>query len=149
MSHGYRRWFHLRPGISLLLENYYLQENLVVENASNQPCTYLELGFNIFGYDPSLDFKTGQNFIQLALDTGEGSWKQWQAQERVLKLDIHIEYTLLKSLIFAHLDKLPTKFRDIIDKANDEEVDYWQVGRTTPKMQTILQQVLKIVHIKI
>ncbi|MBC1224513.1 helix-turn-helix transcriptional regulator [Nostoc sp. UCD121] len=142
MSHGYRRWFHLRPGISLLLENYYLQENLVVENASNQPCTYLELGFNIFGYDPSLDFKTGQNFIQLALDTGEGSWKEWQAQERVLKLDIHIEYTLLKSLIFAHLDRLPTKLRDIIDKANDEEVDYWQIGRTTPKMQNILQQVL-------
>jgi AraC family transcriptional regulator, transcriptional activator of the genes for pyochelin and ferripyochelin receptors len=142
MSHGYRHWFHLRPGISLLLEDYHLQENLVVKNSTNQPCTCLELGFNLFGYDHSIDFKTGQNFIQLALDSGEESWKEWQAQERVLKLDIHIEYTLFKSLIFAHLDQLPTKFRDIIDKANSEEVDYWQVGRTTPKMQTILQQVL-------
>jgi AraC-like DNA-binding protein len=45
-------------------------------------------------------------------------------------------------LIFAHLDKLPNKFRDIIDNANSEEVDYWQVSRTTPQMQTILQEIL-------
>ncbi|MEA5566047.1 hypothetical protein [Anabaena sp. UHCC 0399] len=91
-----------------------MQENLVVEICPTQPSTYLELGFNLLGHYPSMDLKRGQNFITLELDTGEACWKEWKAQERVLKLDIHIEYTLFKSLIFAHLDKLPTKFRDII-----------------------------------
>ncbi|AFY48006.1 DNA-binding domain-containing protein, AraC-type [Nostoc sp. PCC 7524] len=142
MSHGYRRWFHLHPGISLLVDDYKLQENLVVEICPTQPCTYLELGFNLLGHYPSMDLKRGQNFIGLELDTGEACWKEWEAQERVLKLDIHIEYSLFQSLIFLHLNTLPVNFRKLIEKANSDEMNYLQIGRTTPQMQTILQQIL-------
>jgi hypothetical protein len=51
ISHGYRRWLYLRPGISVLLEKYNLQENLVIEYLPHQPSNYLELGFHILGHD--------------------------------------------------------------------------------------------------
>jgi AraC family transcriptional activator of pyochelin receptor len=142
ISHGYRRWLYLRPGISLLLEKYNLQENLVIEYSPHQPYTCLELGFHILGRDPHLDLRTGQNFISLELDPGESSWKEWQAQEEFLKLDIHIEYALFESLVFDYLDKMPADFRQIIENANSGEMNYLQIGRTTPQMQTILQQIL-------
>jgi AraC-like DNA-binding protein len=141
ISHGYRRWFHLRPGISLLVEDYKLRENLVVETSANQLTTYLELGFSLLGHSSGIDIKSGQNFISLELDTGESNWQEWQAQERILKLDIHIEYSLLESLIFPYLNKLSVNFREIIEKKNNE-INYCQVGSTTPEMQTILWQIL-------
>ncbi len=143
ISHGYRNWFHLRPGISLLVEDYKLQENLVVETSRTQSFTSLELGFSICGQSCDNNISSGQNFIWLDSDTDadEVNTKEWQAQERILKLDIHIEYSLFESLVLSHLDKLPDKFLDIIEKTNID-TDYFQVGRTTPQMQTILRQIL-------
>lgn len=143
ISHGCRNWFHLRPGISLLVEDYKLQENLVVEASPTQTCTSLELGFNIFGHSCNTNIYSGQNFISLDLDknTDEINRKKWQAQERILKLDIHIEYSLFESLVSSHLDKLPDNFQNVFDKTNIEP-NYFQVGRTTPQMQTTLQQIL-------
>ncbi|MEO1377182.1 MAG: AraC family transcriptional regulator [Cyanobacteria bacterium J06635_10] len=143
ISHGYRNWFHLRPGISLLVEDYKLQENLVVETSPTQACTSLELGFSIFGHSCNTNIHSGKNFIWLDFDTDtdEINTREWQAQERILKLDIHIEYSLFESLVSSHLDKLPDNFQDIFDKTNIEP-NYFQVGRTTPQMQTILQQIL-------
>ncbi len=141
ISHGYRRWFHLRPGISLLIEDYNLQENLIVETCHTQPYMFLELGFSLFGHNPGVNLRTGQNFVSLEIDSGESDYKEWQAQKRILKLDIHIEYSLFKSLILSHLDKLPVNLRNIIEKANDE-INYLHVGSTTVQMQTILRQIL-------
>ncbi|NJN13500.1 MAG: helix-turn-helix transcriptional regulator [Richelia sp. RM2_1_2] len=143
ISHGRRLWFHLRPGISLLIEDYKLQENLVIETSPTQSCTCLELGFSIFGHGCGININSGQNFISLDLDTyaDEGNTKEWQAQERILKLDIHIEYSLFESLVLSPNDKLPDNFRNIIDKTNSD-TNYFQVGRTTPQMQTILRQIL-------
>ncbi len=141
ISHGYRRWLHLRPGISLLIDDYHLQENLVVENSQTQPCTFLELGFSILGHNAGVDLRKGQNFVALEVDTGEGGWTEWQAQERILKLDIHIEYSLFENLVLSYLDKLPINFREIIEQANSD-INYLEIGRTTPQMQTILQQIL-------
>jgi AraC family transcriptional regulator, transcriptional activator of the genes for pyochelin and ferripyochelin receptors len=143
MSHGYRRWYHLRPGISILIEDYSLQENLVVETNQIQAGTCLELGFILFGSstDINVNIIPGQNFVLLELDTGEAGWKDWQAQERILKLDIHIEYSLFDSLILSHLEKLPANFIRIIEQAN-EDVYYLQISNTTPQMKTILHQIL-------
>ncbi len=143
ISHGSRNWFHLRPGISLLIENYKLQENLVVETSQDQSSTSLELGFSIFGHACGTNICPGQNFISLDLDTdADGTnTKEWLAQERILKLDIHIEYSLFESLVLSRNDELPENFQDIIDKTNID-TNYFQVGRTTPQMQTILRQVL-------
>jgi AraC-like DNA-binding protein len=85
---------------------------------------------------------TGQNFISLEIENGESSWKEWQAQKEFLKLDIHIEYALFESLVFDHIDKMPADFRQILENANSGEMNYLQIGRTTPQMQTILKQIL-------
>jgi AraC-like DNA-binding protein len=140
-SYGYRRWFHLRPGMSLLIEDYKLQENLVVETSQTQACTFLELGFSLLGNSANVNISSGQNFVSLELDTGEEFYNEWQAQERILKLDIHIEYSLFESLIFSHFEKVSVSLRTIIEQAN-KEVDYFQVKNTTPQAQTILRQIL-------
>ncbi|RUT07362.1 AraC family transcriptional regulator [Dulcicalothrix desertica PCC 7102] len=141
MSHGCRRWYHLRPGISILMEDYNLQENLVVETNQIQACTCLELGFSLLGSSTNSDISPGQNFVLLELDTGEADWKEWQAQERILKLDIHIEYSLFENLVFPHLEKLPANFIKIIEQA-DEDINYFQLSNTTPEIRTILHQIL-------
>ncbi|WP_414620455.1 helix-turn-helix domain-containing protein [Calothrix sp. CCY 0018] len=139
ISHGKRSWFNLRPGISLLVEDYKLQENLVVETTPTQPCTFLELGFGVFGNSYDTNLNSGQNFISLDSDTDESNTKEWQAQERILKVDIHIEYSLFESLVLSPNDKLPDNFQDVIKNV---DINYFQVGRTTPQMQTVLQQIL-------
>lgn len=141
ISYGSRRWFHLRPGISLLVEDYNLQENLVVETCQTQPYIFLELSFSLFGHNPSVNLRTGQNFVSLEIDTGESDYKEWLAQKKILKLDIHIEYSFFQGLILSHVDKLPVNLQNIIEKANDE-INYLQVGSTTVQMQTILRQIL-------
>ncbi|MGB3653782.1 MAG: AraC family transcriptional regulator, partial [Rivularia sp. (in: cyanobacteria)] len=105
--------------------------------------TSLELGFSIFGHACGTNICPGQNFISLDLDTDadETNTKEWLAQERILKLDIHIEYSLFESLVLSRNDKLPDNFQDIIDKTNID-TNYFQVGRTTPQMKTILRQIL-------
>ncbi|MBV6623054.1 MAG: helix-turn-helix transcriptional regulator [Rivularia sp. (in: Bacteria)] len=143
ISYGKRLWFHLRPGISLLIEDYKLQENLVVETSPSQACTCLELGFSLFGHACGTNIYSGQNFISLDLETdaNQVNTKEWLAQERILKLDIHIEYSLFENLVLSPNDKLLDNFQNIIDKTNID-VNYFQIGRTTPQMQSILQQIL-------
>lgn len=141
MSHGSRQWFHLRPGISLLVDDYHLREDLVIVTSPNQTCNYLELGFSIINHSGSADLRTGKNFVSLANDSGEIGYQEWEAQERLFKLDIHIEYSLLKSLIFPHLETLPINFKKLIEQ-DDSEISYFQIGRTTPQMQTILGQIV-------
>ncbi|MDY6900173.1 MAG: AraC family transcriptional regulator [Cyanobacteriota bacterium] len=139
ISYGCRSWFHLRPGISLLVEDYQLQENLVVETSPTQPCTFLELGFGVFGNSYDTNLNSGQNFISLDSDTDESNTKEWLAQERILKIDIHIEYSFFESLVLSYLDTLPDNFQDVIKNV---DINYFQVGRTTPQMQTVLHQIL-------
>ena len=138
ISHGKRSWFHLRPGISVLIEDYQLQENLIIETAPTQACTFLELGFGILGNSYDTNLNSGQNFISLDSDTDESNTKEWLAQERILKVDIHIEYSFFESLVLSYLHTLPDNFQDVIKNV---DTNYFQVGRTTPQMQTILQQI--------
>ncbi len=139
ISHGCRSWFNLRPGISLLVEDYKLQENLVIETSPTQPCTFLELGFGIFGNSYDTNLNSGQNFISLDSDTDESNIKEWLAQERILKIDIHIEYSFFESLVLSYLDTLPDNFQNVIKNV---DINYFQLGRTTPQMQTVLRQIL-------
>jgi AraC-like DNA-binding protein len=139
ISYGKRSWFHLRPEISLLVEDYKLQENLVVETSPTQPCTFLELGFGVFGNSYDTNLNSGQNFISLDSDTDESNTKEWLAQERILKIDIHIEYSFFESLVLSSNDTLPDHFQDVIKNV---DINYFQVGRTTLEMQTVLRQII-------
>lgn len=143
ISHGYRSWFHLRPGISLLVDDYTLNDNLIVTTSSSRPSsTYLELSFNIFGKNNNEAVQSGQDALFFSRDSGGENWIEWQSQKRILKLDIHIDYPLFQSYISNQMDLLPVSLRYAIENNNNRELDYLQVSNTTSQMQTILRQIL-------
>ncbi|AFY48002.1 DNA-binding domain-containing protein, AraC-type [Nostoc sp. PCC 7524] len=140
-SHGYRQWFHLRPGISLLTDNYQLNDDLIVEKISSPNCLWLELSFSIFGNNNNEDVYSGQNFLYVYRELGKAGYTKWQAQERILKFDIHIEYSQIQKLLAHQMDVLPLSFRQMFEK-NDDEPNYRNFGITTHEMQTVLRQIL-------
>ncbi|MBV6622428.1 MAG: helix-turn-helix transcriptional regulator [Rivularia sp. (in: Bacteria)] len=142
ISHGYRHWYHLRPGISLLVDDYTLNENLVIETSQGQASTCLELSFILLGKNSYEKVFAGQNALFLYEDSGERGWIELQAQEKLLKFDIHIEYSLFQSFITNQIDLLPVSLRDAIKNDDRRELDYLQISRTTPRMQTVLRQIL-------
>ncbi|MEM7715117.1 MAG: AraC family transcriptional regulator, partial [Cyanobacteria bacterium P01_A01_bin.68] len=142
ISHGYRRWFHLRPGISLLVEDYNLSENLVVETCKGELSSYLELSFSILGKNINENVQSGQNALLLCEDSSERDWIEFQAQKRIFKLDIHIEYQLFKSYMSNQMDLLPASLRDAIEKSDNRELHYRQINSTTSQMQTVLRQII-------
>jgi AraC family transcriptional regulator, transcriptional activator of the genes for pyochelin and ferripyochelin receptors len=73
-SRGYRRWFHLRPGITLLVDDYTLQEDLIVKTSSSQPSAFLELSFSLLGNNNNESVQSGQNALMLYQDSGQESW---------------------------------------------------------------------------
>jgi AraC-like DNA-binding protein len=141
MSHGYRQWFHLRPGISLLTDHYQLNDDLIVEKISAPNCLWLELSFSIFGNNNNEDVYSGQNFLYVYRELGKAGYTKWQAQERILKFDIHIEYSQIQKLLAHQMDLLPVSFRQMFEK-NDDEPNYRNFGITTHEMQTVLRQIL-------
>ncbi|MEO0685712.1 MAG: AraC family transcriptional regulator, partial [Cyanobacteria bacterium J06649_11] len=142
ISHGYRRWFHLRPGISLLVEDYNLSENLVVETCKGELSSYLELSFSLLGKNINENVQSGQNALLLCEDSSERGWIEFQAQKRIFKLDIHIEYQLFKSYMSNQMGFLPASLRDAIEKSDNRELHYRQINSTTSQMQTVLRQIL-------
>jgi len=141
MSHGYRQWFHLRPGISLLTDHYQLNNDLIVEKISAPNCLWLELSFSIFGNNNNEDVYSGQNFLYVYRELGKAGYTKWQAQERILKFDIHIEYSQIQKLLAHQMDVLPVSFRQMFEK-NDDEPEYRNFGITTHEMQIVLRQIL-------
>jgi AraC family transcriptional regulator, transcriptional activator of the genes for pyochelin and ferripyochelin receptors len=141
MSHGYRQWFHLRPGISLLTDHYQLNDDLIVEKTSAPNCLWLELSFSIFGNNNNEDVYSGQNFLYVYREGGKAGYTKWQAQERILKFDIHIEYSQIQKLLAHKMDLLPVSFRQMFEK-NDDEPNYRNFGITNHAMQTVLRQIL-------
>jgi AraC-like DNA-binding protein len=142
ISHGYRHWYHLRPGISLLVDDYTLNENLVIETSQGKASTCLELSFSLLGKNSYEKVLSGQNALFLYEDSGEQGWIELQAQEKLLKFDIHIEYSLFQSFITNQIDLLPVSLRDAIKNDDHRELDYLQIGSTTVQMQTVLRQIL-------
>ncbi|BAB73907.1 helix-turn-helix transcriptional regulator [Anabaena sp. FACHB-709] len=141
MSHGYRRWYHLRPGISLLVDDYTLHDDLVIKTSSTQPMKYLELSFSLLGNNYNERVCSGQNFLSCYTDSGQEYLIEWKNQNRILKFDIHIEWSIFKNLITNQIDLLPSPLKDVI-KIEDDELDYLHIDMTTPKMQGIIREVL-------
>ncbi|BAB74290.1 helix-turn-helix transcriptional regulator [Anabaena sp. FACHB-709] len=141
MSHGYRQWFHLRPGISLLTDCYQLNDDLVVEKAPSPALIWLELSFNIFGHNICEGVYPGENFLDVYRGLEPANHTEWQAQEKVLKFDIHLEYSELQRLFAHQMDLLPASFRRMFEK-NDDEPEYRNFGITTHEMQIVLRQIL-------
>lgn len=145
-SYGYRQEVNLRPGLNLLIDDYTLQEDLIVETGSGKPCEPspgLEISFMLSGHNRLEGVQSYHNFFRADWDDSDGGQFHWQADERVLKFDIHIEPALFEALVGEQLEALPLTLRQFVQNSQPGQPHFWQVNPTTAAMQSAIQQILQ------
>ena len=143
-SHGYRQEVNLRSGLSLLIDDYTLSEDLVVETGSGEdcePCLGLEMSFMLSGHNRLEEVRSRHNFIEASWDDSAGGQFHWRSGERVLKLDIHIEPTLFAALIGDEYSDLPGELCQLVQNPRPFQSDFRQVSLTTAAMQAVIHQI--------
>jgi AraC-like DNA-binding protein len=144
-SHGYRQEVNLRPGLNVLIDDYTLQDDLIVETGSIDPCVpYLtmEMSFMLSGHNRHEEVQSHHNFFLAEWSDSYGGQFHWQADERVLKLDIHIEPDLFEALVGEQIDALLPLLRQVIQNPQPHQDLFWQVQPTTAAMQSVIHQIL-------
>lgn len=144
-SFGYRQEINLRPGLNVLIDDYTLQRDLTVETGTGEPCEAdleIELSFMVSGHNRHEGVQSDHSFFQAEWCDSDGGRFHWRAGERVLKLDIHIQPILFKSLVGEQLNALPPKLRRLVQNPQPSHNQFWQVYPTTAAMQTAIYQIL-------
>ncbi len=144
-SYGYRQEVNLRPGLSILIDDYTLQDNLIVEVGKEEACEPslgLEISFLMSGHNQNEGVQAHHSFLDASWNDSNGGQFEWQAGERVLKLDIHMEPHLFETLVGEQLQVLPLSLGDLLRSPHGIQKDFWQVTPTTAAMQTALHQIL-------
>ncbi|MBW4602148.1 MAG: AraC family transcriptional regulator [Calothrix sp. FI2-JRJ7] len=140
LSKGYRRSIEICPGLNFLIDDYTLQEDLIVELADGTPGSQLELSFSLLGDNYTEKTPSGQNFFSVGWHSGEGGFFKWQAGSRVLKFDIHLEVSFFQTMIASELEQLPQQMRRVMEV--EGEPDYFHFAKTTSAMQNLINQIL-------
>ncbi len=140
-SQGYRTYITLCPGLDLQVDDYILYEDLLVEQLPSLPGSCLELSFSVWGDNRTERTPQGQNFLSGYVEDGTAErFFRWQAGDRVLKFDIHMEFEFFATLINGRYDQLPPGLARVL-QAN-EIGEYLDLTQTTPTMQAIVNQIL-------
>lgn len=137
------RWdSNLCEGLNLLVDDYQLVEDLVVEYAARDRSAEpeLELSFCLLGTNRNEGIRAGQNFLSTSWDVFDGSMMRWKGGDRILKFDIHFSLTFLQRLVEEDFGLLPIDLVQVLQEPSDRE--FWQMGKTTAEMQTTLRQIL-------
>lgn len=144
-SRGYRQKVTLRPGLNVLIDDYTLQDDLIVEMGSSKfhkPDLSIEISFMLSGQNRLEGVQPCHNFFSAVwCDSGGGQF-HWRADERVLKFDIHIEPALFEALVGEQFDTLPPLLRQLIQNPHPGQHQFWHVQPTTAAMQSALHQIL-------
>ena len=101
-SYGYRQRVNLRRGLDLRIEDYTLQEDLVVEvgkGEPREPRLCLEMSFMLCGHNRDEGVQPHHNFLECNWGASDGGQFHWQAGQHVLKFDIHIYCEQFEHLI--------------------------------------------------
>jgi AraC family transcriptional regulator, transcriptional activator of the genes for pyochelin and ferripyochelin receptors len=140
-SQGCRTYIALCPGIDLQIDDYILYEDLLVAQFPSIPESCLELSFSVWGDNRTEQTPQGQNFLSgyVSDETGE-NFLRWQAGDRVLKFDIHMDFEFFATLINGRYDQLPAEFTRIL--LGNDVGEYLNLTKTTPAMQAIVNQIL-------
>lgn len=152
-SHGYRQEVNLRPGLNVLVDDYTLAEDLVVETGSGDACIpalSLELSFMLSGHNRLEGVQNQHNFLAAYCEEQDGGQFRWQGGERILKFDVHIEAHLFESLLGKPIESLPTDFSQItrsVDSAasltdSSTHLCFLHIAATTTAMRSVIQQLL-------
>jgi len=144
-SHGYRQSVDLRPGLNILIDDYTLQDDLVVDYGEDEPCDpcqHLEMSFMLSGHNHDEEMQPCHSFILAKWRESFGGQFNWQAGDRVLKFDIHIEPDLFETLVGEQLGVLPPSLKQLIQNSQPIQDQFWHVRPTTAAMQSVIHQIL-------
>nr|RNJ69305.1 MAG: AraC family transcriptional regulator [Leptolyngbya sp. IPPAS B-1204] len=142
---GYRQEVNLRPGLNVLIEDYTLQEDLIVDTGADEPCDayrYLEVSFMLSGHNRHEKLQPHHNFFLAEWQNSSGGQFHWQAGERVLKFDIHIDPALFETFVGEQLDVLPPLLRRLLQNSQPIQDQFWHVQLTTSAMRSAIHQIL-------
>ncbi|MBW4653060.1 MAG: AraC family transcriptional regulator [Kaiparowitsia implicata GSE-PSE-MK54-09C] len=144
-SHGYRQNVDLRPGLNVLIDDYTLQDDLIVEIGNVVPCTPelgMEMSFMVSGHNRLENVRPCHSFFVATWRDLEGGQFKWQADERVLKVDIHIEPALLETLVGDQMGTFPPLLRQLVQNSQPIREQFWHVQSTTAAMGCVIHQIL-------
>ncbi|WP_414620445.1 helix-turn-helix domain-containing protein [Calothrix sp. CCY 0018] len=140
LSQGYRRIIDICPGLNFLIDDYTLKEDLIVELASGEPSSQIELSFSILGDNYNEETPCGQNFFLAHWHSGEAGLFKWRGGDRILKFDIHLDVDFFQTLITDELEHLPPTMRQVMTVADARK--YLHLAKTTSGMRDIINQIL-------
>ncbi|NCJ08609.1 helix-turn-helix domain-containing protein [Synechococcales cyanobacterium C] len=144
-SHGYRQSVDLRSGLNILIDDYTLQDDLVVDYGEDKPCApyqHLEMSFMLSGRNHHEEVQPCHSFILAMWHDEDGGQFHWQAGERVLKFDIHIEPDLFETLVGEQLSALPPLLQQLVQISQPIHGHFRHVQPTTAAMQSVIHQIL-------
>ncbi len=148
LSQGYRRIIDICPGLDFLIDDYILKEDLIVELASSEPSSQIELSFSILGDNYNEETPCGQNFFAAHWHSGEAGLFKWRGgvllaaalRYRILKFDIHLDVDFFQTLIAEDIEHLPPTMRQVMEVPDARK--YLHLAKTTSGMRDIINQIL-------
>lgn len=143
-SYGYRQMVNLHRGVNLLIDDYTLQEDLIVEPPSgSEAWLRLEMSFMLSGKNHFEEVQPCHNFLTASWSSSSKCDQfHWQAGERVLKFDIHLEPNFFNTLLDEQFDVLPSLLRQLIKSSQPSHHPFWHRQPTTAAMRSVIHQIL-------
>ena len=141
LGSGYKRDIALPSGIDLTLHRYRLHKDLVQVCSSEQSDCF-EFVFSLTThsqYNEGPVFSDRQAHL-LGPEYQDSRWREFADQD-YLSVDIHLDPTLLTSLIEGHSARLPKTLQQML--AGERKFPFIDPIAITPGMQTALWQILQ------
>lgn len=139
LGKGYQKQIILRSGISIYIHELEFVDN-IIETISSQKFLP-EFAFHLQGKRQLVDgnyHQNGDNFF--AIGPCLSGIQEWSANYPILKVDIHIEPSILGSYLSDYNQKTPSELNQLLE--GKDEKFYFHPGKTTPQMQVCLHQIL-------
>ncbi|MEA5598158.1 AraC family transcriptional regulator [Rivularia sp. UHCC 0363] len=139
LGKGYQQQIFLRSGIFIYIHKLEFVDNIVEIICSQKFLP--EFGFHLKGKRQLVDgiyHQAGENF--LAVGPCLSGTQEWSANTQILKVDIHIEPSILGIYLRDHNQKTPSELNQLLEGKDDQF--YFHPGKTTPQMQVCLHQIL-------
>ncbi|MEM7714925.1 MAG: AraC family transcriptional regulator, partial [Cyanobacteria bacterium P01_A01_bin.68] len=139
LGKGYHKQIFLRSGISIYIHELEFVDNIIEKISSEKLLP--EFAFHLQGKRQLLDgnyHQAGDNFF--AIGPCLSGTQEWSANSPILKIDIHIEPSILGSYLSDYNQKTPSQLNQLLE--GKDEKFYFNPGKTTPQMQVCLHQIL-------
>ncbi|MTF38693.1 helix-turn-helix transcriptional regulator [Cyanobacterium aponinum] len=142
LGKGYKREIVLRNGISLIIHNYQLFENVIIDNRENIDET-LEIAFKLSlpqYIPPNINVSVKDGFCYVIGKNNEGDIWQELANIPSKAVDIHLNESLVESLINDYDDSLPQSLKPFFLGNNNLPVSLPQI--ISPQMKMVISQII-------